>query len=43
MLGKASVAGLSAEEYRNELAADDGWTGFVELDGTAGVTSDVVD
>ena len=29
---KASVAGLAAEEYRNELAHDDGWTGFVELD-----------
>ena len=28
---KASVAGLAAEEYRNELAQDDGWTGFVEL------------
>ncbi len=36
---KASVAGLDAEEYRNELAADDGWTGFVELD----VSSDVID
>jgi PhoH-like ATPase len=28
---KASVVGLSAEEYRSELARDDGWTGFVEL------------
>jgi PhoH-like ATPase len=28
----ASVVGLEAEEYRNELAHDDGWTGFVELD-----------
>ncbi len=29
---KASVAGLEAEEYRNELAPDSGWTGFVELE-----------
>lgn len=29
---KASIVGLAAEEYRNELAADSGWTGFVELD-----------
>jgi PhoH-like ATPase len=37
---KASVAGLGAEEYRNELAdSDHGWTGLVELD----VDTDVVD
>ena len=29
---KASVVGLDADEYRNELATDSGWTGFVELD-----------
>ena len=29
---KASVVGLAAEEYRNELAHDANWTGFVELD-----------
>jgi PhoH-like ATPase len=28
---KASIVGLEAEEYRNELASDNGWTGFVEL------------
>jgi PhoH-like ATPase len=28
---KASVVGLAAEEYRNELASDSGWTGVVEL------------
>jgi PhoH-like ATPase len=34
---KAGVVGLEADEYRNELASDSGWTGFVELDvwGTA--------
>jgi PhoH-like ATPase len=29
---KASVLGLAAEEYRNELAVDTGWTGMVEID-----------
>ena len=29
---KASIVGLAAEEYRNELATDTSWTGFVELD-----------
>ncbi len=29
---KAAVVGLAADEYRNELASDSGWTGFVELD-----------
>jgi len=33
---KASVVGLGAEEYRNELAdGNQGWTGMVELDVTA--------
>jgi PhoH-like ATPase len=29
---KASIVGLAAEEYRNELASDTSWTGVVELD-----------
>jgi PhoH-like ATPase len=29
---KASVVGLTADEYLNELVPDTGWTGFVELD-----------
>lgn len=29
---KASIVDLEAEEYRNELARDTGWTGLVELD-----------
>ena len=29
---KAGVVGIEADEYRNELATDYGWTGFVELD-----------
>jgi PhoH-like ATPase len=29
---KASVVGLVAEHYRNELASDGGWTGFATLD-----------
>jgi PhoH-like ATPase len=29
---KASIVGLAADEYRNELATDASWTGFVELD-----------
>ena len=32
---KASIAGLDAEEYRNELAADTSWTGLVELETTS--------
>jgi PhoH-like ATPase len=28
---KASIVGLAAEEYRNELAVDPAWTGIVEL------------
>jgi PhoH-like ATPase len=36
---KASIVGLDADEYRNELAADTSWTGFVELV----VESEVVD
>jgi len=29
---KASIVGLEADEYRNELASDTSWTGMVELD-----------
>src|SRR5690349_1596643 len=29
---KASIAGLAADEYRNELASDTSWTGLVELE-----------
>ena len=29
---KAAIVGLEADEYRNELAGDTGWTGFAELD-----------
>jgi PhoH-like ATPase len=36
---KASVVGLGAEEYRNELADSDGWSGLVELE----VDAEVVD
>jgi PhoH-like ATPase len=36
---KASIVGLAADEYRNELAADSSWTGFVELE----VDSDDID
>jgi PhoH-like ATPase len=31
---KASAVGLPAEEYRNELAVDTGWTGMAEIDVT---------
>lgn len=36
---KASVVGLAAEEYRNELAHDTSWAGIVELD----VSGEVID
>lgn len=36
---KASVVGLDADEYRNELAIDSGWSGLVELD----VASEAID
>lgn len=29
---KASIVGLDADEYRNELASDISWSGFVDLD-----------
>jgi PhoH-like ATPase len=34
---KASIVGLEADEYRNELAVDTGWNGVVELDVERGV------
>jgi PhoH-like ATPase len=36
---KASIVGLDADEYRNELASDSTWSGFVELE----VDSDTID
>ena len=36
---KASIVGLDADEYRNELAEDPSWTGFVELE----VDGDTID
>jgi PhoH-like ATPase len=36
---KASVVGLAADEYRNEMAIDSGWPGVVQLD----VPGDVID
>jgi PhoH-like ATPase len=38
---KASVVGLAAEEYRNELVVDTAWTGVVQLDVTADVVDDI--
>src|SRR4051794_4422782 len=35
---RASVAGLGVEEYRNELAVEDGWTGWTELEVSAELT-----
>ncbi|CAN5839354.1 PhoH family protein [soil metagenome] len=29
---KASIVGLSADEYRNELASDSSWNGYLDLD-----------
>jgi PhoH-like ATPase len=41
---KASIVGLPAEEYRNELVAgDSGWTGFVELDASREVIDELYD
>ena len=36
---KASIVGLDADEYRNELAGDSNWSGFVELE----IDSDSID
>jgi PhoH-like ATPase len=40
---KASIVGLSADEYRNELAADTNWTGLAELDVEGGAIDDLFD
>ena len=40
---KASALGMSAEEYRNDLAADSGWTGIAELALSADEMSDLYD
>jgi PhoH-like ATPase len=40
---KASIVGLEADEYRNELAVDSGWTGFVELDVAGAVIDELFD
>jgi PhoH-like ATPase len=38
---KASIVGLEAEAYRNELASDDSWTGYTELDVDPAVVDDL--
>ena len=38
---KASIVGLDADEYRNELATDTSWTGFVELDVEPGLIDEL--
>jgi PhoH-like ATPase len=40
---KASIVGLEADEYRNELAADTNWTGLAELDVDGGSIDDLFD
>jgi len=40
---KASVVGLAADEYRNELASDGTWSGFVELDVDGRVIDELFD
>jgi PhoH-like ATPase len=40
---KAAALGMSAEEYRNDLAADSGWTGIAELALSADEMSDLYD
>ena len=40
---KASSIGLSAEEYRNDLAVDSGYTGLVDVDLTAAEMADLYD
>ena len=39
----ASVAGISAEDYRRRHAVDSGWTGLVELDVQSQVVDDLFD
>jgi PhoH-like ATPase len=40
---KASIVGLPAEEYRNELARDTSWTGLVELEVEGTTVDDLYD
>ena len=40
---KASVVGLDADEYRNELASDTSWTGFVTLEVESGLIDELFD
>jgi PhoH-like ATPase len=40
---KASVVGLAADEYRNDLVVDTSWTGFEELDVEPAVIDDLFD
>ncbi len=40
---KASIVGLPAEEYRNELARDTSWTGLVELEVDSTTIDDLFD
>ena len=40
---KASIVGLEADEYRNELAHDSSWTGLVELDVESLIIDDLFD
>ena len=40
---KASIVGLPAEEYRNELARDTSWTGLVELEVDSATIDDLFD
>jgi PhoH-like ATPase len=40
---KAGVVGLAAEEYRNELAEDTSWTGFVNLEVDGGLIDELYD
>ena len=40
---KASVVGLAADEYRNELAEDTSWTGFVTLGADSAVIDELYD
>jgi PhoH-like ATPase len=38
---KASIVGLAADEYRNEMVSDSSWTGLVELDVDGSVIDDL--
>ena len=40
---KASIVGLDADEYRNELASDSNWSGVTELDVDGGVIDALYD